>query len=201
MLLLITPENDIPNEIELLNSFFEAGLEILHLRKPHKNYAQHMAYLSAIDETYHNRIVLHYQHDLAEDFMLKGIHIQEQPRIDLGEDFGLYVARFTSQGYDVSTSFHNPSEIMLYAQIPLIYNLLSPVFTAISQPNMEGKAFDVNPIKVPVIGMGGVHAKNIGTVKKLGYVGVGVLGGVWNAKNPLVAFKELELNTKQEFKN
>ena len=199
MLLLITPENDIDNETELLNAFFDAGLEILHVRKPNKNYAQHMAYLSAINEAHHNRIVLHYQHDLAEDFMLKGIHIQEQPRIDLGEDFGLYVSRFTSQGYDVSTSFHHPSEIMFYAQIPLIYNLLSPVFTAISQPNMKGRSFDVTNIEVPVIGMGGVHAKNISHVKKLGYKGVGILGGVWNANDPLASIKTLISSTKKEF--
>lgn len=199
MLLLITPENDVPNEIELLNSFFEAGLEILHLRKPNKNYVQQMAYLSGIDEQYHNRIMLHYQHDLAEDFMLKGVHIQEQPRLEMGEDFGLYVTRFTTQGYDVSTSFHNPSEIMLYKEVPLIYNLLSPVFTAISQPGMQGKAFDVSDIKVPIIGMGGVHAQNISLVKELGYTGVGVLGGVWNADSPLQACKDLIVAVKQVY--
>ena len=191
MLLLITPEKDQEKEADLINTCFKNGLEILHLRKPFKNYAQHMAYLSAINEEYHNKIVLHYQHDLAEDFMLKGIHIQEQPRVDFGEEFGLYVSRFTSQGYDVSTSFHNPSEIMLYKDVPLIYNLLSPVFTAISQPGMQGKAFDVSEIDIPVIGMGGVHAENIHLVKKLGYAGVGVLGGIWNAENPVDACKSL----------
>ena len=199
MLILITPEKDIPNETELINSFFEAGLEILHVRKPNKNYAQHMAYLSGIEEEYHNKIMLHYQHDLAEDFMLKGVHIQEQPRVELGEDFGLYVTRFTTQGYDVSTSFHNPSEIMLYKEVSLIYNLLSPVFTAISQPGMEGKAFDVTAIEVPVIGMGGVHSENIDTVKLLGYHGVGVLGGVWNAKDPLEACKALINSVKSVY--
>lgn len=191
MLLLITPERDQEKETDLINTFFKNGLEILHLRKPNKNYAQHMAYLSAINEEYHNKIVLHYQHDLAEDFMLKGIHIQEQPRVDFGEEFGLYVSRFTSQGYDVSTSFHNPSEIMLYKEVPLIYNLLSPVFTAISQPGMQGKAFDVSEINLPVIGMGGVHAENIHLVKKLGYAGVGVLGGIWYDENPVDACKAL----------
>jgi len=199
MLILITPENDTPNETEWINSFFEAGLEILHVRKPNKNYVQHMAYLSAIEEEYHSKIMLHYQHDLAEDFMLKGVHIQEQPRVELGEDFGLYVTRFTTQGYDVSTSFHNPSEVMLYKEVPLIYNLLSPVFTAISQPGMEGKAFDVSNIEVPVIGMGGVHSKNISAVKQLGYVGVGVLGGVWNAGNPLDACKNLIRSVKEVY--
>ncbi len=199
MLILITPENDIPNETDLINSFFKAGLETLHLRKPNKNYAQHMAYISAIEEEYHNRIMLHYQHNLAEDFMLKGVHIQEQPRLKFGEDFGLYVTQYTSQGYDVSSSFHDPSEIMLYAQIPLIYNLLSPVFTAISQPGMKGRAFDVSEIEVPVIGMGGVNENNIDKIKKLGYAGVGVLGGVWNAEKPLEVFKELQRNVNKVY--
>lgn len=195
MLILITPEQNIVNETELINQFFEAGLQILHLRKPHKNYAQHLAYISAINEAYHDRIMIHYHHELAEDFLLKGIHIQEQPRVEMGEDFGLYVGQYTSQGYDVSTSFHNAGEIMLYKEIPLIYNLLSPVFTAISKPGMQGKAFDVNAIEVPVIGMGGVNASNLKEVKALGYAGVGVLGGVWNAENPLESLSSLVKNT------
>ncbi len=199
MLILITPEQDIADETELINQFFEAGLEILHLRKPNKSYAQHLAYISAIDEEYHNRIMIHYHHELAEDFLLKGVHVQEQPRVDMGEDFGLYVAQFTSQRYDVSTSFHNAGEIMLYKEIPLIYNLLSPVFTAISKPGMEGKAFDVNNIEVPVIGMGGVNGSNLNEVKALGYAGVGVLGGVWNAENPLESLKALVKNTASIF--
>ena len=161
MLILITPENDVENEIAIVNAIFEAGLEILHVRKPNKNYAQHMAYLSGIEERFHNKIMLHYEHDLAEDFMLKGVHVQEVPRVEFGEDFGLYVTRFTSQGYDVSTSFHEAYEIILYKEVPLIYNLLSPVFTAISKPGMLGKAFDVNAIDLPVIGMGGVSENNI----------------------------------------
>ena len=199
MLLLITPETDVDNEMELINSFFAAGLEILHVRKPEKNYVQHMAYLSAIDEQYHNKIMLHYQHDLAEDFMLKGVHVQEVPRLELGEDFGLYVARFTSQGYDVSTSFHEGYEIMLYKDVPLIYNLLSPVFTAISKPGVVGKAFDVNAIDVPVIGMGGVSESTIPAVKKLGYSGVGVLGGVWNSAEPIDAFKSIIAATNKVY--
>ena len=191
MLILITPENDVENEIAIVNAIFEAGLEVLHVRKPNKNYAQHMAYLSGIEERFHSKIMLHYEHDLAEDFMLKGVHVQEEPRVEFGEDFGLYVTRFTSQGYDVSTSFHEAYEIVLYKEVPLIYNLLSPVFKAISKPGMLGRAFDVNAINLPVIGMGGVSENNIDVVKKLGYTGVGVLGGVWSNSEPVEAFKKL----------
>jgi len=200
MLLLITPENDVEGEVDLINSLFDLGLEILHVRKPNKNYAQHMGYLSGINEEHHDKIMLHYEHDLAEDFMLKGVHVQEQPRLELGENFGLYVARFTSQGYDVSTSFHDPLQITLYKEAPLIYNLLSPVFTAISKPGMAGKSFDVNNIGVPVIGMGGITDSNISLVKKLGYSGVGVLGGIWNAKKPIEAFKCIYRAVKKEYK-
>jgi len=164
MLLLITPENDVPNETELINAFFELGLEVLHIRKPNKNYAQHLAYITAIDEQYHDRLVLHYQHDIAEDFILKGIHIQEKVRLDLGEDFGLYVARFTTQSYDVSTSFHEPNEILLYKEAPLIYNF-----------------------------------SNIAEVKKLGYSGVGVLGGVWSAESPKDAFISILNEVKKHY--
>ena len=199
MLIVITPENDIENEIELTNALFQAGLEILHLRKPNKNYAQHMAYLSGIDEAYHNKIVLHNEHDLAEDFMLKGIHIEEAPRRQLGEDFGLYVSRFTSQGYDVSTSFHSVEEMLLYKTVPVIYTLISPVFSAISKPGMEGVGHNVQNVPLTVLGMGGINKETILPAKELGYSGVGVLGGVWNDEEPLKAFSEIKIETDKAF--
>ncbi len=200
MLILITPENDIPNEIEILNSLFKLGLEVLHLRKPNKNYAQHMAYLSGVEEAYHSRIVLHNEYDLAEDFMLKGIHIEEAPRRALGEDFGLFVTRFTTQGYDVSTSFHSVEEMLLYKTAPVIYTLISPVFSAISKPGMEGVGHNVQNIPLTVLGMGGINKETIKPAKELGYSGVGVLGGIWNDEDPVNAFKEIKKETDSVFK-
>lgn len=50
MIVLIAPEKDIPNEIEILQQLFEEGLEYYHFRKPDKNYEEHVAYLNQIDE-------------------------------------------------------------------------------------------------------------------------------------------------------
>ena len=49
MIILIAPENDILNEIETLNQLFEEGLLYYHLRKPDKNYVEHVDYLNKID--------------------------------------------------------------------------------------------------------------------------------------------------------
>ena len=39
--------------------------------------------------------------------------------------------------------------------------------------------------------MGGINSETIAETFKLGFKGVGVLGGVWNAENPLESFVEL----------
>ena len=52
MIILIAPENDIPNEIEILQQLFQEGLAYYHLRKPTKNYQEHCDYLNKIEEQY-----------------------------------------------------------------------------------------------------------------------------------------------------
>ena len=80
MIVLIAPEEDIKDEISILNQLFEAGLEFYHLRKPNKSYEEHCEYLNQIDAKYHKRVVVHYFHELINEFELKGIHFQEQKR-------------------------------------------------------------------------------------------------------------------------
>ena len=41
MVVLIAPEDDVTNEIEILHHLFEEGLQYYHLRKPNKDYSQH----------------------------------------------------------------------------------------------------------------------------------------------------------------
>ncbi|CAL2101907.1 Thiamine-phosphate pyrophosphorylase [Tenacibaculum sp. 190130A14a] len=201
MIVLIAPEKDIENEVEILHRLFDAGLQFYHFRKPYKNYEEHVRYLNLIDQKYHSRIVVHYFHELLEDYKLKGIHLQEQPRIDLKERLISYVNSYKEKGCTVSSSFHEP-EVLDACEVKFDYNLLSPVFSSISKKGYEGKGFDVRHINKTVVGMGGVNSKTIGKIKLLGYKGVGVLGGVWNSENPIESFKaiqrqyEIEKSTK-----
>ena len=104
MIVVIAPENDVPNEIELLHQLFKAGLAYFHFRKPHKDYKAHVDYLNQIDQQYHNRIVVHYHHELINAFNFKGIHFQEQQRIDHIDNPGQYFKGLNMFGKTISSS-------------------------------------------------------------------------------------------------
>lgn len=188
MIILIAPENDISNEIEILDTLFREGLEYYHLRKPNKSKEEYLQYLNQIDTAFHSKIVLHYYHELIHEFNLKGIHFQEQKRKDVLEIGADYLSNFNLKGKTISSSFHEPKELES-CKIKFDYNLLSPVFSSISKQGYQGRGFDVNHVDKPIIGMGGVNKETIPKVLDLGYNGIGVLGGVWNAKNPIESFK------------
>lgn len=189
MIVLIAPENDIPNELEILNMLFQEGLQYYHLRKPHKNYQEHYEYLNQIDTKYHNRIVTHYFHELINEFSLKGIHFQEQKRRDYLDTPSDYFVKLNNMfGKTISSSFHEPEELET-CYFEFDYHLLSPVFSSISKQGYEGRGFDVNHINKTIVGMGGVTTENVSEFTKLGFKGVGVLGGIWKSETPVEDFK------------
>ncbi|WP_394747457.1 thiamine phosphate synthase [Spongiimicrobium salis] len=188
MIVLIAPETDIQDEIHTLHQLFEAGLTHYHFRKPDKDYEAHCAYLHQIDTQYHDRIMVHYHHELLQEFDLKGIHFQEQKRRDTPQ-IAEYLSDF--EGITVSSSFHEPEELE-GCTFPFDYHLLSPVFASISKQGYEGKGFDVNHSAKKIIGMGGVTADNIPKFKALGFQGVGVLGGIWKSATPIADFKQMQ---------
>ena len=195
MLLVITSEQELENEAILLNQLFTNGLEVLHLRKPSLNIEGYRILLREIDTKYYKRIMIHEYHELCKEFNLKGIHLQEQPRIDLGDNLLIYVESFKSENFSVSSSFHEP-EVLNNCNIKFDYHLLSPVFSSISKQGYQGRGFDVNKINKSIVGMGGVNSETIPEVLKLGYKGIGVLGGVWNTDNPIESFVEIKTQYK-----
>ena len=191
MIILIAPENDIPNEIEILQQLFQEGLAYYHLRKPTKNYQEHCDYLNKIEEQYHNRIVVHFFHELINEFNLKGIHFQEQKRIDHIDNPGQYFKGLSMFGKTISSSFHEPEDVVS-CEFEFDYHLLSPIFSSISKKGYSGRGFDVNHIDKTIIGMGGVTTENLSEFDTLGFKGVGVLGSIWNNNNPIAVFKTMK---------
>ena len=142
MIVLISPEQDIDNEILILNQLFEAGLEYYHLRKPDKTIDAYRDYLLQIDEKHHNKIVIHFYHTLINEYNLKGIHFQEQFRrakLDVPSD---YFKGLNMYGKTISSSFHETQEV-IDCSFEFDYHLLSPVFSSISSNSFcrETKAF------------------------------------------------------------
>jgi thiamine-phosphate pyrophosphorylase len=191
MIVLISPEKDIKNEMIILNQLFDAGLEFYHLRKPLKNIQEYSAYLNKIEAKYHNRIVVHEFHELINKYNLKGIHFQEKKRRDHIDNPGQYFKNLNMYGKTISSSFHEVEELE-NCEFEFDYHLLSPVFSSISKKGYKGKGFNVKNSDKLIIGMGGVDLSTISEIFKLGFKGIGVLGGVWNRQNPLQSFIDLK---------
>ncbi len=190
MIVLIAPEKDVKDEITILNQLFKAGLEYYHFRKPTKDYKEHCYYLNQIDSKYHNRVIVHYFHKLINQYNLKGIHFQEQKRRENINNPGRYFKDLNMFGKTISSSFHEPEELA-NCEFEFDYHLLSPVFSSISKKGYKGRGFDVNHIDKLIIGMGGVTRANLAEFTKLGFKGVGVLGGIWNSHTPITDFKTM----------
>ncbi len=199
MLIVLTSEQKLENEAYQINQLFHNGLEILHLRKPTFYEEGYCQLLNKIDNQFHNRIILHEYHNLCDKFNLRGIHIQEQSRIDLGKKLVSYTNEYKSKKLNVSSSFHSISDIV-NCPIKFDYVLLSPVFSSISKSGYEGKQFDVSELEEYVIGMGGIKEETLQSTFDLGFKGVGVLGGIWNSESSILSFisiksKLLEIKT------
>ncbi len=201
MILVLTSERALENEAEQINDLFDAGLEILHLRKPTFTINGYRALLDVIDRTYHNRIMTHQFPELTLEYPLRGIHLQEQARLDLGDALAVTTEVYKNKGFLVSSSFHSKEEIKV-CDVDFEYVLLSPVFGSISKPGYKGKGFDVTDLDQVVIGMGGIHERTLQATFDLGFKGVGILGGIWNTKDSLQSFLNIKeacnkvLNTK-----
>ncbi len=200
MIFLISPENDITNEIDILHQLFEAGLTHFHLRKPNKTFNEHCEYLNQVDEKYHPFIMTHnFPNELTNAYTLKGIHLEERKWRTQKHKLKNYVSDFKKQGFTVSSSYHETKDLEAQT-VAFDYYILSPVFGAISKSNMKGRGFDVKHISKFITGMGGINAETTPEAIALGFRGVGALGGVWNAENPVQSFKALQeafINVKQ----
>ncbi|WP_109302284.1 thiamine phosphate synthase [Aquimarina sp. AU474] len=190
MLIILTSERELENESDQINQLFQNGLNILHFRKPTLDKEGYRALLNQIEKKYHNRIMLHQFHELCLEFDLRGIHIQEQPRIDLDDKLEEYVLEYENEGFKISSSFHSKEDIK-NCIVRFEYVLLSPVFSSISKAGYLGKGFDVNDLNEFVVGMGGINENTLQATFDLGYRGVGVLGGIWNTEKPIKSFQAI----------
>ncbi|TSE10064.1 thiamine phosphate synthase [Aquimarina algiphila] len=191
MIIVLTSERELENEAESINLLFQNGLEVLHYRKPTFDIEGYRALLRKIDSKYYNRIMIHQFHELCEEFKLRGIHIQEQPRLDLDEKLEEYVNGYKANNFKVSSSFHAKDDIK-NCSIDFEYVLLSPVFSSISKEGYKGKGFDVTDLDEFVVGMGGINDETLQATFDLGFKGVGVLGGIWNTKDPIASFLRIK---------
>ncbi len=174
-LIIITLPHFFDGEARLINKFFSAGLEILHLRKPEASIIQMTNLLEQIEPEFHSRIVVHSHFDLTHHYNLKGIHLNHRSPTP--------PERFVG---NISTSCHSLEELSELSD-RFDYLFLSPIFDSISKqgykasfsPKILKESHIKGIINNKTIALGGICTDNISQVKGLGFGGVAILGDAW----------------------
>lgn len=174
-LIVITLPHLFCGEADTLNALFEAGLPILHLRKPQATASELRQLLQGIHATYHARIVTHDHFELADEFGLKGIHLNGRNPLP--------PAGYTRH---LSCSCHSLAEVMerkphcQYVFLSPIYDSISKEgYTAAFSPQMLREATRQGIIDSRVMALGGITLSNLPQIKALGFGGAAVLGDLW----------------------
>jgi thiamine-phosphate pyrophosphorylase len=190
-LIVISPDNTIDNETEIVNRLFANGLQKLHLRKPQFTAHDHSNYIARIDTRYHSRIILHSCFELLTEFQLGGVHLNSFLQKDIQTMEQVSILSPPS----VSASFHTWDEI---AENNVAYNyvFISPVFDSISKSGYKAGIDLAGCTKLrreleqqkkycpAIIGLGGVALHQLKTLYNYGFDGAAMLGAVWLADDP-----------------
>lgn len=185
---LYTWPDFLEGEGALINALFEMGLPWLHLRKPQATLAACRHLLEQIDESYHERIIVHQHWELAAWFELGGIHWTEHSRALVTPlEFAQKVKRQQTQGLQVGTAIHHPQQL---AELPasLDYVTVSPIFESISKPNYTARYHweDRGDYSFALVALGGIEPANLALVQARGFGSVAVLGAVWKPQTAIL---------------
>lgn len=189
-ILVITAPGDVRDEVATIEALFDAGLEILHLRKTRFEAAAMEKYLGCIASRYHHRIMLHSHHELVERYGLRGMHLSAERRSSVSSH---------AATMHISTSCHSLAEVEQHAG-QYEYVMVSPVFDSISKPGYRA-AIDTEKLgeccgglEGRVVALGGITSQNLATLPRRCW-GAAVLGHVWGHEgraDRLRAFLEIE---------
>ena len=191
MIIVITLPYFFDGEAERIVSLLnERRADLIHIRKLTVNSEdcqQHlqernlevrrmtMELLTAIPRQWRSRLVLHDDHDLAEEFGLYGVHLNSRNPHAPKEWKG-----------SVSRSCHSLEEVEEWKK-KCNYVSLSPIYDSISKKGYRSaftrqdilQASKVGIIDHKVMALGGVTFSRLEEVKQMGFGGAMILGDAW----------------------
>ncbi len=195
MLVVLSPEDDDPRESAALRAMCAGGLERYHVRKPGWSAARLERWLSAVGPEWRGRLVLHQHHSLAARLGIDGFHWRD------GEAEATPPRRSASAWCSRSCHDLETLEAALGHYDSLFFG---PLFPSLSKPGygprpgivlgaLESRLHARTPLerRTRVLALGGITAARLATVQAMGFDGAAVLGAVWQAPDPLRAFREL----------
>ncbi|WP_160069809.1 thiamine phosphate synthase [Sphingobacterium bovisgrunnientis] len=186
MIVVISPEQNLPNETLWVNRLFEEGLERFHVRKSSIDDSSVIDYLKQIDSAYYSKLVLHDRPHVAADFGLTHFHYSEKERNGI-------LSKPKHNSF-FSTSVHGIDE---FNTLGFFWDsaFLSPIFPSVSKIGYGVDSSVSKQLKfrtnysTKLIGLGGITPQNMHEVLAKGADGVALLGAIWQSQNPLETFK------------
>ena len=192
-MVVITCTDSIHDEVAVINQLFEAGLAVLHIRKPNATLSEIQYYIEQIRHEYHSKLALHEYFELTKLFNINRLHFTENTRTD----FKIIMQRLESKDWIFSAATHSISDFNALPNI-FSYAFLSPVYNSISKPGYESphdiKASVHQRIntQTKLVALGGISSINCKEAVASGFDGVALLGAIWSADDPLTEFKKCQ---------
>ena len=173
--IIITSPDFLRNESKYISSLFDAGLEILHLRKPDATKEEYERLFNSIPQKYHERIMLHDFFELTEQYNVRGVHLNRRNPEYSG-----------TKNIKISKSCHSTQELETIDKYDYVF--LSPVFNSISKEGYHATfshkellhASQTGLINEKVIALGGIYVNTLPLLESYKFGGIGVLGAIWD---------------------
>jgi thiamine-phosphate pyrophosphorylase len=197
-MIVITNPISITNEIDIIHTLFESGLELLHIRKPDLSATEMRSFLSEIKSDLRGQLVMHSHHHLSSAFGINRIHFSESVRKKTLSLFGKSpFETYKTKGFHLSTSVHSMDDFNALDNV-FEYAFLSPIFPSISKEGYTSKTDWFEAVKnrsnytMKLIALGGIESKNAELALENGFDNIALLGTIWNQNNPIENFKSCQ---------
>ena len=191
MLFVISDPMMRSDDAALINSLFDEGMEVFHLRKPSAAAPAIQHLLEKIKQDHYAKIALHHHHELAERFGITRLHYTEERRNKTdAKEWSL----LKEQGFHLSTSIHQIEEASTISD-QFDYVFFGPVFNSISKKGYMATVtenFIVPGKKRKLVAIGGIDENNVSKILQKGFDGVAVLGAIWQSPEPVKSFKQIK---------
>jgi len=183
-LTLITQSTRIPEArfFTCLEAALQAGLPQVLVREPAMDSARLLAFaarIGAMCRSYHARVVIHTQADIARAIGADGVHLPGSAMIEIPH----IRAWLHDESISLSTSCHTIPQLEAAKQYGADWAFLSPVFTTTTHPEIQPLGVQTfqsmaNASPLPVVALGGIHAENR---KQLAAYAVAVISAILDA--------------------
>ena len=174
-LILLTSPYFFVEEHQILNSLFDEGLNLLHLRKPNSEPVYNERLIKLINENYRKRIVIHDHFYMKDEYNLKGIHLNSNNPI-LPPNYKGQLSCTCSNIDDLPKVKRNFNYVFLNNAYPSLNSkILNPIFSKVIHTEPYNNVIDKK-----VMALGSVSLKNIHQLRDFGFGGVVIYSDIWN---------------------